>query len=165
SFPYTIGKQSHVKVELVSVVDEAHPLTLIDSVMRPADYLASHDMKPYANGTYRYRITAREVGSGTVLYTETKSFEKKQFVMVGQGIDLASSDTLEVGGKKVNTQEKLKELNQALMVEKVKNERLDASLQEVSAEKENLKKVVDASQSNVIAGLRARYGLGLGKSS
>lgn len=165
TFPYTVGSASHVKVELVSVVDEAHPLVLVDSIMRPADYLAAHDMKPYANGTYRYRFTAREIGSGKVLFSEMKSFEKKQPVLVGEGVDLASADTLEVGGKKVSAQQKLQELNQALMIEKVRNERLDASLQQIATEKENLKKVVDASQSNVIAGLRARYGLGFGKST
>jgi hypothetical protein len=165
SIPYTIGKTSHVKVELLSIVDEAHPLVLVDSIMRPADYLAAYDMKSNVNGTYRYRITARESESGNVLFSEVKSFEKKQPLIVGPGIDLASADTLEVGGKKVSAQKKLQDLNQALMTEKVKSERLDASLQQVSAEKEKLKEIVNASQSNVIAGLRARYGIGLGKST
>jgi hypothetical protein len=165
SIPYTIGTTSVVKVELLSVVDEAHPLVLVDSIMRPADYLTGYDMKANVDGTYRYRITAREPESGKVIFAETKSFEKKQPLIVGQAIDLTSADTLEVGGKKVSAQKKLQDLNQALMTEKVKSERLDASLQQEKAEKDKLKEIVNASQSNVIAGLQARYGIGFGKST
>lgn len=165
SIPYTVGKTAHIKVELLSVVDEAHPVILVDSIMRPADYLTSFDMKTNVNGTYRYRITAKDIESGAVVFSDLKSFEKKQPVIVSQSIDLASADTLEVGGKKVSAQKKLQELNQALMTEKVKSERLDATLAEVSAEKDKLKEIVNASQSNVIAGLRARYGIGFGNST
>lgn len=165
SIPYTVGKTAAVKVELVSVVDEAHPLVLVDSIMKPADYLRAYDMKAHADGTYKYRITAKDLESGAVVFSDTKSFEKKQPLMVGAGIDLASADTLEVGGKKVSAQKKLQELNQALETEKVKSERLDESLQRTTAEKDKLKEIVSASQSNVIAGLRARYGMGLGQST
>ncbi|MDP4219574.1 MAG: hypothetical protein Q8916_05930 [Bacteroidota bacterium] len=165
SIPYTVARTSAVKVDLLSVVDPAHPLTLIDSVMRPADYLAEHDMKPYPNGTYQYRITAKEVGSGKVLFDETKSFEKKSPMLVGNGVSIANADTLEVGGKKESAQKALQELNMAYNVEKVKTDRLEATLTQVSREKEELKTKVDATQGNVIAGLRYRVGAGFGHSS
>ncbi len=164
SIPYTIAQTAHVKVELLSVVDEAHPLTLIDSVMRPADYLVEHDVKDLVNGTYRYRITAKEIGTGNELYTSTKEFEKKQPMMVGQGISLAPNDTLEVGGKKKSAKELLAMQNQELMMERIKNERLATTNTMLVGENKEIKKVLDANK-DVIAGIRGRYGVGFGKST
>ena len=165
SIPYTVARTSAIKVDLLSVVDPAHPLTLIDSVMRPADYLAEHDMKPYQNGTYQYRITAKEIGSGKILFDQTRSFEKKSPMLVGNGMSIANADTLEVGGKKESAQEAFRKLNMAYTVEKVKTDRLEATLNQVSREKDELKTKVDATQGNVIAGLRFRVGAGLGNST
>jgi hypothetical protein len=162
SIPYTVARTSAIKVDLLSVVDPAHPLTLIDSVMRPADYLAEHDMKPYQNGTYQYRITAKEIGSGKILFEETRSFEKKSPMLVGNGMSIANADTLEVGGKKESAQEALKKLSMAYSVEKVKTDRLEATLNQAIKDKEELKTKVDAEQGNVIAGLRFRAGGGFG---
>ena len=165
SVPYTVAQISQVKVELMSVVDPEHPLTLIDSVMRPADYLAEHDVKNFTNGTYRYRLTAKEIGTGNILFTETKDFEKKQPMMVGQGINLANADTLTVGGKKFSAQQRLAELNQAIQVEKVKNERLITTNVLLKDENKDLKVIVNANHGDVIAGIRGRVGGGFGVST
>ncbi|MEP7234862.1 MAG: hypothetical protein ABI778_06160 [Ignavibacteriota bacterium] len=161
SIPYSVARTSAIKVELLSVVDPAHPLVLVDSVMRPADYLAEHDMKPYPNGTYQYRVTAKEIGSGTVLFTETKSFEKMSPMMVGGAVDIAKADTVEVGGKKESARKALQDLNLAYNVEKIKTERLSAERDMAQREKDDLQKKVQAQQGNVIAGLRYRIGVGL----
>ncbi len=165
SIPYTVARTSAIKVELLSVVDPAHPLVLIDSVMRPADYLAEHDMRPYPNGTYQYRVTAKEIGTGNVLFQETKSFEKKSPMLVGGAVDIAKADTVEVGGKKESSRKALEELNLAYNVEKIKTERLAAERDVAERDKDELQKRVDAQQGNVIAGLRFRAGIGFGHST
>jgi hypothetical protein len=166
SIPYTVGQMAHVKLDLLSVVDEAHPRTLVDSVMRPADYIAECDIKDLINGTYRYRITAKEIGTGKVLYTDTKEFEKKQPLMVGNGINLAgSNDTLEVGGKKASSEKQLQALNSALVLEKVRTERLEATNSLLASENKDMKTVLDAQKGDIIAGIRGRSGMGFGKST
>ncbi len=165
SIPYTVARTSAIKVDLISIVDPAHPLTLIDSVMRPADYLAEHDMKPYPNGTYQYRITAKEIGSGKILYDETKSFEKKSPMLVGNGMSIANADTLEVGGRKESAQKVLQNLNLAKTIAETKVVQLTATLSNVRSDNDELKKKVEATQGNVIAGLRFRAGGGLGNST
>jgi hypothetical protein len=166
SIPYTVGQMAHVKLDLLSVVDEAHPRTLIDSVMRPADYIAECDIRDLINGTYRYRITAKEIGTGKVLYTDTKEFEKKQPLMVGNGINLAgNTDTLEVGGKKASSEKQLSALNSALVLEKVRTERLEATNSMLASENKEMKTVLDAQQGDIIAGIRGRSGMGFGKST
>jgi len=164
SIRYTLAKTCAVKLDLLSVVDPAHPLTLIDSVMRPADYLAERDMKQFTNGTYQYRLTAKEIGSGKILFDETKSFEKKSAMIVDRAIPLAS-DTLEVGGKKESAQKLLQSLAVAKTVAETKVTQLTATLDRKNSENEELKKIVDANQSNIIAGLRFRGGIGFGLSS
>jgi hypothetical protein len=165
SIPYTVGQMAHVKFDVLSVVDEGHPVTLIDSIMRPADYLAEYDTKHLINGTYRYRMVAKEVGTGRELYSVTKDFEKKQPVMVGNGIDLANADTLVVGGQKFNTKKKLEELNLALAVEKVKSERLETTNSILRGENKTIKEELDAKSGDVIAGIQGRSGIGFGKST
>jgi len=165
SIPYTVARTSAIKVDLISVVDPAHPLTLIDSVMRPADYLAEHDMKPYQNGTYQYRITAKEIGSGKIIFEETKSFEKKSPMLVGNGMSIANADTLEVGGKKESAQKVLQNLALAKTIAENKVEQLTATLDKERSQNGELQKKVDAVQGNVIAGLRFRAGGGFGNST
>ena len=164
SIGYTIAKTCAVKLDLLSVVDPAHPLTLIDSVMHPADYLAEHDMKHNLDGTYQYRLQAKDIESGKIIFEETKSFEKKSPMIVRNSFPLAS-DTLEVGGKKESAQKLLYALNIAKTVAESKVTTLNATLDKERDEKAELKRIVEASQSNVISGLRGRVGLGFGKSS
>ncbi len=166
SIPYTIGSTAAVKVELISVVDPAHPLTIIDSVMPPADYFAEHDMKPYPNATYKYRVSAKEIGTGKVLFDETKSFEKKSPMLVGNSVSMANSDTVEVGGKKEESRTALRELNLAKTIAETKVVQLTATLDKTNSEKAELQQKVEAEQGNVIAGLRFRVGGGfLGSST
>ncbi|HYM20125.1 MAG TPA: hypothetical protein VEW28_03870 [Candidatus Kapabacteria bacterium] len=162
SIKYTVAQPSHVMLELLSVVDPAHPLTLIDSVMPAADYLIEHDMKPYSNGTYRYRLVVNELGSGNVLFDQTKDFEKSQPVLVGSGHSIVDNDTLEVGGKHVDMMAEMKRLNSAYEVEKSRTERLNATLAQAKTDNEKLKQIVDANQESAISGLRIRGGLGFG---
>ncbi len=166
SIPYTVARTSAIKVELLSVVDPAHPLVLIDSNMRPADYLAEHDMKPYPNGTYQYRVTAKEIGSGNVLFQETKSFEKKSPMLVGNSVSINASDTVEVGGKKETTQKILQNLALAKTVAETKVQTLMATVDKFHEDNDELKREVDAEHGSVIAGLRYRVGMGfLGSST
>ncbi len=162
SIPYTIAYPSHIKLDLLSVVDPAHPLTLVDSVVPPADYLAEHDMKAFQNGTYRYHLLITEIGSGKTIFDETKNVDKSQALLVGSAVPIAGSDTLEVGGKKVNAMKMLKELSSAYQMERTRTERLDATLQQVKGEKEELKKIVEANTESTISGIRVRAGLGFG---
>lgn len=165
SIPYSVGRTSAVKVELLSVIDPAHPLTLVDSVMRPTDYLAEHEMKQYNNGTYQYRITAKEVGTGKILFEETKSFEKKSPMLVGNGVAISGVDTLFIGGKKESAQKLLQSLNLAKTIAETKVTQLTATLSREIEEKEELRNRVNASDGKVIAGLRFRAGMGFGKST
>jgi hypothetical protein len=159
SIKYTLARTCAVKLDLLSVVDPAHPLTLIDSVMNPADYLAEHDMKQFVNGTYQYRLVAKEVGTGKTLFEETKSFEKKSAMLVSNAMPLAS-DTLEVGGKKENAQKILQSLALAKTIAEGQVTTLTATLGKERETNQELKKIVDAGQSNIIAGLRLRAGMG-----
>lgn len=165
SVPYTIAQTAHVTFDILSVVDQAHPHTIIDSVMRPADYLAEYDAKPLINGTYQYRMIAKEVGTGRELFNLTKTFEKKQPLMVGNGIDLVNADTLEVGGQKLSAKKKLEQLNLALAVEQVKSERLTESVNLLRTENSTIKEELSAKSGDVIAGIQGRSGIGFGKST
>ncbi len=162
SIPYTVAYPAHVKLDLLSVVDPAHPLTLVDSVMPPADYLAEKDMRPYPNGTYRYRLVVNELGSNKVVFEETKDIDKNQALVVGSGMAISGADTLEVGGEKRNAAEIMNALNTALMIEKSKSERLDATLQAARSDNEKLQHIVEAQKESSIAGLRFRAGGGIG---
>jgi hypothetical protein len=166
SVKYTLGRNCAVKLDLLSVVDPAHPLTLVDSVMPPADYLAEHDMKPFPNGTYEYRIVAKEVGTGKVLFQETKRFEKKSPMVVSNAIAIGGNDTLFVGGKKESARKALQDLALAKAIAEGRVTQLTATLGKERETNEELKKRVDAEQGNVIAGLRGRVGAGfLGSST
>jgi len=164
SVKYTLARTCAVKLDLLSVVDPAHPLTLIDSVMNPADYLAEHDMKQFVNGTYQYRLVAKEIGTDKILFEETKSFEKKSQILVNNAIPLAS-DTLEVGGKKESAQKVLQALAMAKTVAEIKNTQLTATLGKERDENTELKKRLDANQGSIIAGLHIRGGIGFGHST
>jgi hypothetical protein len=161
SIKYTLAKECAVKLDLLSVVDPAHPLTLIDSVMRPADYLAERDMKQFINGTYQYRLTAKEVGTGKVLFEETKSFEKKSPMLVDNAVNIGPGDTLEVGGKKETAQKLLQAMNVAKTVAEGKVITLNATLEKERDEKAELQKKLAANQGDIIAGLRGRVGVGI----
>ncbi|HET9136219.1 MAG TPA: hypothetical protein VFO76_06245 [Candidatus Kapabacteria bacterium] len=165
SIKYTVAYPAHIKLDLVSVVDPAHPLTLIDSVVPPADYLAEHDMKQYPNGPYRYRLSVNELGSGKVIFDETKDFDKNEPVRVGQGISISRNDTLEVGGKKLSDEEALKALSEAYNAEKSKTERLDATITVIRSDNEKLKSIVEAHDEGAINGIKFRGGLGFGSIS
>ena len=48
SIPYSVAKTCEAKVQLLSVVDTAHPLTIVDTLREPADYLAEVDMSKFS---------------------------------------------------------------------------------------------------------------------
>ncbi|HEY3873973.1 MAG TPA: hypothetical protein VGM92_00720, partial [Candidatus Kapabacteria bacterium] len=57
SIPYSVAQTCEAKVQLLSVVDTAQPLTIVDTVREPADYLAELDLSKFADGPYQYRFT------------------------------------------------------------------------------------------------------------
>jgi hypothetical protein len=164
SIPYTVGANSNVKIQLLSVVDPEHPLTILDTVKQPASYLAEWNLRSFANGPYRARIIASEIGTGKALFADTINFTKSSPVMV-ESPQRIGEDTLKIGGKKANMAEMLRQLNVELSQEQVKSSRLDATLKDANKEKQTLLDQVTATQRNSIAGLRIRGGMGSGPSA
>ncbi|HWF44020.1 MAG TPA: hypothetical protein VG537_05220 [Candidatus Kapabacteria bacterium] len=164
SIPYSVARTCQVKVELLSVVDTAHALPIVDTVRQPADYLAELDMSSFADGPYRYRIVATDLLSDKVLYDSTIGFRKAAPVIVS-GSRIARGDTLEVGGKKKDWASLLAELNEQLTTEKVVNERTKSSLDQSEDEKHRLEQIVDANKRNSIADIHGRVGIGFGTSA
>jgi hypothetical protein len=70
-----------------------------------------------------------------------------------------------LGGKKEDAKALFNRMNIALNEERVKTERLDATLTRVNSEKKTLEDIVNANKRSSIAGLRMRSGLGFGPSS
>jgi hypothetical protein len=163
SIPYSVARTSRAKVELLSVVDTAHSMTIIDTLRQPADYLAELDMSRYADGPYQYRFTAYDVESGKQIYSETHEFRKAAPVMV-VGSRIGRADTLEVGGKKTDYAAMLRQLNEQYQREKVVNERISGSLTLAEREKHTLEEIVNANKKSTIADVHGRVGVGLGVS-
>jgi hypothetical protein len=165
SIPYSVARTSHVKVELLSVVDTAHALPIVDTIRPPADYLAELDMSNFADGPYRYRLIANDMGTGKLLYDSTITFQKSAPVMIMGSGRLTKGDTLEVGGKKEDIAAILKELHSQLTMEKVVNDRIHSSLDQSEDEKRRLEEIVQAEKRNTIADVHGRAGLGKGASA
>ncbi len=165
SIPYSVAQTCESKVELLSVVDTAHPYTIVDTVREPADYLAEVDMSKFADGPYRYRYTAIDPESGKVLYTETHEFHKAAPITVTNGSRIGPGDTLEVGGKKKDWAGLLNQTVQELVQERVINDRISSTLSESEKEKNRLEAIVLANKKSSIADVHARAGFGIGPSS
>lgn len=161
SIPFTVAQASKVEVELLSVIDSAPSLHIIDTLKSPADYLVEADMKPMMNGQYKYRFTARELLTNKVLFSETRSFVKNAPLLVPSPQSLANADTLKVGGKPENLREMLQAMNQRLVIKEVEAERLDRTLGITQGERDRLAAELRAKESASIAGLRPRWGVGL----
>ncbi len=164
SIPYTVGANSNVKIQLLSVVDPEHPLTILDTVKQPASYLAEWSLRSFANGPYKARIVASEIGSGRQLFADTISFTKSSPLLV-ESPQRIGEDTLKIGGKKLNMAELLRTTSFELEKERVHSMRLDATLSDTKREKQALLDLVNATQRNSIAGLRIRAGVGSGPSA
>ena len=164
SIPYSVGSAANVKIQLLSVIDPEHPLTILDTVKRPAAYLAEWNLKSFADGPYRCRIIASEIGTGKQIFVDTIAFTKTSPVMVESPTRLGE-DTLIIGGKKGNAAEMLRDMNFALAQEQVKTQRLESTLTEEQQRNKSLEDLVNATKRNSIAGLRFRTGLGSGPSA
>ncbi len=165
SIPYSVARTCEAKVQLLSVVDTAHPLTIVDTVREPADYLAEVDMSKFADGPYQYRFTAIERGTGNVLYTETHDFNKAAPIYFAGGSRIEPSDTLKVGGKKTDWAALLSQTNLELANAQDLNDRYKSTLTRAECEKLNLEQIVKANQQSTIADVHFRAGLGTGASS
>jgi hypothetical protein len=165
SIPYSVARTCEAKVQLLSVVDTAHPLTIVDTLRQPADYLAEVDMSKFADGPYQYRFTAIEQGTGKVLYTETHDFHKAAPIYFAGGSRIEPSDTLKVGGKKVDWAGLLSQTNLQLANEKVLNEQYHSTLTQDERDKQNLEQILKANKKSTIADVHFRAGLGVGKSA
>jgi hypothetical protein len=163
SIPYSVARTSRAKVELLSVVDTAHAMSIVDTVRQPADYLAEVDMSRYADGPYQYRFTAYDIESGKEFFSETHEFRKAAPVMV-VGSRIGHADTLEVGGKKTDYAAMMRQLNEQYQREKVVNERISGSLTLAEREKKTLEEIVNANKKSTIADVHGRVGVGLGVS-
>ncbi len=164
SIPYTVGANSNVRIQLLSVVDPEHPLTILDTVKQPASYLAEWSLRSFANGPYKARIIASEIGSGRQLFADTISFTKSSPVLI-ESPQQIGEDTLKIGGRKSNMAELLRNTTFALEAERVRSTRLDATLNDTKKEKQTLLDLVNATQRNSIAGLHIRVGFGSGPSA
>ncbi len=162
SIPYSVAKTCIAKVELLSVVDTAHPLTIIDTLRQPADYLAEVDLSKFADGPYRYRYTAVEPETGKVLFSETHDFNKSSQITVNEGSRIGTPDTLVVGRKKVNMDSLLGHAYQELANETVINDRISASLSQSDKDKRDLEQALLANKQNTIADVHGRVGFGVG---
>ena len=165
SIPYSVAQTCHVKIDLLSVVDTAHPLTIVDTTREPADYLAEVDLSQFADGPYKYRLTAMDDQTGNVLYTETDAFQKSAPVMVMQGSRIGTSDTLVVGGNKVDWAKLLNETSSQLATERVINQRDQATLSDYENTNHDLELIVNAQKQSTIADVHFRAGLGIGKAA
>ncbi|HET6512501.1 MAG TPA: hypothetical protein VFH43_09945, partial [Candidatus Kapabacteria bacterium] len=162
SIPFTVAQASKVQVELLSVIDSAPSLKIVDTVQSPADYLAEADMRPMANGPYKYRFTARDLMTDKVLFTETHNFVKSAPIMVPSPQSLATADTLQVGGKREDLRKLLSDMQYSLALRDAETERLDKTLADRTAKLRELEEEYKANQEASIAGLRTRFGLGYG---
>lgn len=162
SIPYSVAQSCIAKVELLSVVDTAHPLTIIDTLSQPADYLAEADLSKFSDGPYRYRYTAIEPGTGKILFTETHDFNKTSPVTVMGGARIGTPDTLVVGRKKLNMDSLLSHAYEELASETVINDRINASLTQSDKDKRDLEQAVLANKQNTIADVHGRVGFGTG---
>lgn len=165
SIPYTVEKAAHVEVELLSVIDSVPALTIIDTVRDPADYLAETDMKPMANGPYRYRFIARDLLSDQVLFTETRDFVKRSPITIPPPSRIAPPDTLQIGGKREDLRTLLAEVHRKLAVKEIEADRLGQTAEERTRERDELARIMKARESASIAGLRGHAGLGFFGSS
>jgi hypothetical protein len=152
-------------VELLSVVDTSQSLVVVDTVRHPADYLAEVDMSQYATGPYRYRFVATELGTGRVIYSEVHTFQKTPPLMMAQSARMQPSDTIEVGGRKIDWAARLREVNFELEMERVNNDRIAQSLKEADRDKHNLESIVTANKKNTIADVHGRVGVGVGSAA
>lgn len=159
SIPYSVGQNSRVRVEVLSVVDTTHPFVVLDTLRRPADYLTELDMKPFADGPYRYRYTAYDPSTNKVLFSETRNFSKSSPVLVEPGADFRRADTLIVGGKREDAMAMFRRLNSELQVVQAKSERLESSLNIATHENVDLQKYIEANKRNSIGGFRVRAGI------
>lgn len=162
SIPYSVARTCLAKVELLSVVDTAHSLTVLDTLRQPADYLAEVDMSKFADGPYRYRYTAIEPESGKVLFSETKEFNKTSSITVNEGTRIGSPDTLVVGRKKLNMDSLLSLNEEELANERVINERTNTTLENSKKENKDLEQAILANQKSTIADVHGRVGIGFG---
>ncbi len=165
SIPYSTARTCIAKVELLSVVDTAHPLTIIDTLRQPADYLAEVDLSKFTDGPYRYRYTATEPGTGKVLFTETHDFNKTSAITVNEGSRIGPADTLIVGRKKVNLDSLLRLKEEELANEMVINDRINSTLSDSKKENQDLEQAVLANQKTSIADVHGRAGLGAGNAA
>ncbi len=165
SIPYSVARTCEAKVQLLSVVDTAHPLTIVDTVRQPAKYLAELDMSKFADGPYQYRFTAIDRETGKVLYSETHDFHKSPPIVFAGGSRIEPSDTLKVGGKKIDWAALLNQTNLQLANEKVLNQRYHSTLTQAEREKRNLEEIVKANKQSSIADVHFRAGLGIGVSA
>ncbi|HET6402727.1 MAG TPA: hypothetical protein VFH95_15185 [Candidatus Kapabacteria bacterium] len=165
SIPYSVARTCEAKVQLLSVVDTAHPLTIVDTVRQPADYLAEVDMSKFADGPYQYRFTAIEQGTGKVLYSETHDFHKAAPIYFAGGSRIEPSDTLKVGGKQVDWAKLLSQTNLQLANAIDSNDRYKSTLTQAESDKQNLEQIVKANRESTIADVHFRAGLGTGASA
>lgn len=165
SIPYSVARTCKVNVTLLSVVDTTNGLTIVDTLRQPADYLAELDMRKYADGPYKYRYTAHDVTTGTIVFDTVAEFHKTTPVIIAQTNLLAPNDTLKVGGKKENWQALLAQMHNDLYKEQVANERLNATVDLTKRENVDLKSIVDANKKRTIADVHGRAGIGMGTSA
>jgi hypothetical protein len=162
SIPYSVARTCIAKVELLSVVDTAHPLTIIDTLRQPADYLAEVDLSKFADGPYQYRYSAIELGTGKTLFSETHDFNKTSPITVNEGTRIGSPDTLVVGRKKLNYDSLLNHAYEEIANVTVINDRINASLSQSDRDKRDLEQAVRANEKTSIADVHGRFGLGIG---
>jgi len=162
SIPYSVALSCVAKIELLSVVDTGHPRVIVDTVRHPSDYLAEVDMTDYAPGPYRYRFIASELGTGRPIFSEVHTFQKTPALMMVQSQRMQPSDTITVGGKKIDWNGRLAQLNGELTMERVKNDRITQTLIESERAKRDAEAINAANGKNSIADVHGRVGVGLG---
>jgi len=164
SIPYSVGAAANVKLELLSVIDPEHSKVIVDTVRRPAAYLAELSLKPFADGPYRAAIIATEIGTDKTLFTDTVGFTKSSPLIVESPTRLGG-DTLRIGGKQIDYAAQVKNITFQLTEARIKTERLDQTLKDAQQTNHTLEEIVKASKRNSIAGLHVRAGFGSGPSA
>ncbi len=162
SIPYSVAHTCIAKIELLSVVDTAHSLTILDTLRQPADYLAEVDMSKFSDGPYQYRYTALEPETKRVLFSETHDFNKSSPITVNEGTRIGTPDTLVVGRKKINMDSMLAATREELANEMVVNDRIGTTLTQTEREKHDLEQAALANQKSTIADIHGRAGFGIG---
>src|SRR5665213_3528826 len=122
-------------------------------------------MSKFADGPYQYRFSAIEQGTGKVLYTETHDFHKAAPIFFAGGSRIEPSDTLKVGGKKIDWAGLLSQTNLQLANAQDLNDQYKSTLTQAQREKENLEQIVKANQKSTIADVHFRAGIGAGASA